>query len=96
MNTFQQPITTAGRRLMPAADFKNALGGISEMSRWRREKARIGPMPVKMNGRNYYFQDEVEAYLDQLAASRPSNGAAGGDEAERTAATCTNEGTTGD
>jgi hypothetical protein len=27
-------------------------------------------MPVRRGGRNFYFADEVEAYLDQLADSR--------------------------
>jgi hypothetical protein len=40
------------------------------MTRWRHEKAGIGPMPVRLGGRNFYFQDEVEAYLDELAAGR--------------------------
>jgi predicted DNA-binding transcriptional regulator AlpA len=75
MNPFQHPTATAtatgGRRLMPSSEYKRVLGGISEMSRWRHEKANVGPKPVKLNGRNFYFEDEVQAYLDELAASRP-------------------------
>lgn len=70
MNPIQHPIATAGRRLMPSSEYKRVLGGISEMSRWRHEKANIGPKPVKLNGRNFYFEDEVQAYLDHLAANR--------------------------
>ena len=68
MNSHQH--TTAGRRLIPSSAFKARLGGISEMSRWRYEKARIGPAPIKLNGRNFYVEDEVDAYLNQLATSR--------------------------
>jgi hypothetical protein len=55
---------------MPSSEYKCIVGNISEMTRWRHEKAGIGPTPVRRGGRNFYFQDEVEAYLDQLAASR--------------------------
>lgn len=47
------------------------MGGMSEMTRWRHEKAGIGPAPIKLNGRNLYFEDEVGNYLEELAASRP-------------------------
>ena len=72
MNSPQHPTAspTAGRRLMPSNEFKRVLGGMSEMTRWRHEKARIGPIPIKVGGRNFYFQDEVLAYLDHLAATR--------------------------
>lgn len=68
MTTPQHPL--AGRRLMPSSEYKRVVGDISEMTRWRHEKAGIGPMPVRRGGRNFYFADEVEAYLDQLANSR--------------------------
>lgn len=70
---------------------------MSETSRWREEKAGIGPKPVKVNGRNFYFEDEADAYLDQLAVGRHDNGGAvAGDQAEHVTATYTNEGATGD
>ena len=68
MNSFQHP--TANRRLIPSSEYKRIVGDISEMTRWRHEKAGIGPMPVRRGGRNFYFADEVETYLDHLAASR--------------------------
>jgi hypothetical protein len=81
MNFQQHSTATAGRRLMPAGEFKRVMGGISEMTRWRHEKAGIGPAPVKRNGRNYYFQDEVLAYLEALAASRRKPSDATSDDA---------------
>lgn len=70
MNSQQRSTATTARRLMPASEYKRVVGDISEMTRWRQEKAGIGPMPVRRGGRNFYFHDEVETYLDQLAASR--------------------------
>jgi hypothetical protein len=40
------------------------------MTRWRHEKAGIGPAPIKLGGRNFYFEDEVLTFLDHLAATR--------------------------
>lgn len=74
MNTPQHLTVTAGRRLMPAGEFKRVMGGMSEMTRWRHQRACIGPAPVKLNGRNFYFEDEVGAYLEELAASRQGPG----------------------
>ncbi|MFW6028570.1 MAG: helix-turn-helix transcriptional regulator [bacterium] len=74
MNSFHQSTSTAGRRLIASAEHRRRMGGISEMTRWRHEKARIGPEPIKLNGRNYYFEDETEAYLEELAASRHRDG----------------------
>lgn len=97
MNSQQHPTATAivGRRLISSAEFRALVGGISEMSRWRREKAGVGPQPVKVGRRNYYLLSEVSAYLDQLASSRTehgdeANGGGGADAAsERIAATDT-------
>jgi len=103
MTVTSNPTATAGRRLIPSSEYKRVMGDISEMTRWRNEKAGIGPMPVRRGGRNFYIENEVLAYLDELAASRHANGydAAGEGEteeclAERIAATCMTEGAKGD
>lgn len=59
-----------GRRLMTTRDYKRVMGNPSEMKLWRDEKNRVGPIPVRQNGRRYWFEDEVQAYLDDLAATR--------------------------
>jgi len=75
VNTFQHPTATAGRRLIPSAEYKARRGGISEMTRWREEQSGTGPKPVKLGGRNFYFEDEVDAYFSALATARSQNGA---------------------
>src|SRR5262245_20097597 len=60
--------SASGRRLMASSEYKHRSGNISEMTRWRREKAGIEPKSVLVNGRRYYFEDEVLQYLDHLAA----------------------------
>lgn len=92
-----QPPALGGRRLMPAREYKRVMGDPSEMKLWRDEQRGVGPMPVRQNGRRYWFADEVFAYLDRLAATRRERGEGTSDEAEtgHVAATCTTEGAKG-
>jgi hypothetical protein len=38
------------------------------------KKPGSAPKPIKRNGRNYFFEDETDAYLEELAASRHRDG----------------------
>jgi hypothetical protein len=60
----------AGRRLMTTRDYKRVMGNPSEMKLWRDEQRGVGPKPVRQNGRRFWFEDEVTAYLEKLAAGR--------------------------
>jgi len=60
----------AGRRLMTTREFRQVMGNPSQMKLWRDEQRGVGPKPVRQNGRRYWFADEVDAYLDHLAATR--------------------------
>jgi len=68
------PRLTAGRRLMSAREYKHRRGNPSEMTLWRDEKRGSAPKPIRINGRRYWFEDEVFDYLEQLAAQREVQG----------------------
>jgi hypothetical protein len=55
---------------MTTREYKRVMGNPSEMKLWRDEQHCVGPMPIRQNGRRYWFADEVFAYLDHLAATR--------------------------
>jgi hypothetical protein len=69
-NQQHQAPALAGRRLITTREYKRRMGDPSEMKLWRDERRGIGPKPVRQNGRRYWFEDEVDAYLDELAATR--------------------------
>lgn len=45
---------------------RERLGGVSEMTLWRwlRAEALKFPQPVRINGRRYFLEAEVAAWLD--------------------------------
>lgn len=51
-------------RLLPARAVRERFGGVSSMTLWRWVQAEILPAPVKINGRNYW----TEADVDRVAA----------------------------
>jgi predicted DNA-binding transcriptional regulator AlpA len=56
-------------KLIPRKVAKQRLGGVSDMTIWRLEQDRDAgfPLPVVINGRCYYEENEFSAWL----ASRP-------------------------
>jgi prophage regulatory protein len=47
-----------------------ALIPASDMTIWRWQRANLFPPPISINGRNYWRQDEIEAWLRDQTASR--------------------------
>jgi prophage regulatory protein len=47
-----------------------ALIPASDMTIWRWQRANLFPLPISINGRNYWRLDEIEAWLRDRAASR--------------------------
>jgi predicted DNA-binding transcriptional regulator AlpA len=59
--------------LIKSATLRARLGGISEMTLWRRMRDPVNPLPqpIKINGGSVRFwrADEIEAWLTSLDAS---------------------------
>lgn len=51
--------------LIPRKIVKQRLGGVSDMTIWRWEQDRTSrfPLPVMVNGRAYYHEEEVAAWV---------------------------------
>ena len=47
-----------------------ALIPASDMTIWRWQRANLFPVPISINGRNYWRLDEIEAWLRDRAANR--------------------------
>jgi predicted DNA-binding transcriptional regulator AlpA len=56
-------------KLLPRRVVKHRLGDVSDMTIWRLEKDHASgfPVPIMINGRAYYVENEFSAWL----ASRP-------------------------
>jgi predicted DNA-binding transcriptional regulator AlpA len=52
-------------RLIPRKIVKQRLGDVSDMTIWRLEQDRESgfPLPVVINGRCYYYEDEFSSWL---------------------------------
>jgi predicted DNA-binding transcriptional regulator AlpA len=47
-----------------------ALIPASDMTIWRWQRANLFPLPININGRNYWRLDEIETWLRDRAVSR--------------------------
>ncbi|WP_373503767.1 helix-turn-helix transcriptional regulator [Aestuariivirga sp.] len=64
------PNASAGksRKLIPKADALKRFGNPSQMWAWRHKD--LLPVPVKISGRDFYPEDELDACIEKLIASR--------------------------
>ncbi len=59
------------KRLIPKAEVKERLGGISDATLWRMEKRNELPRSVKISaGRVAWIESEIDALIDARAAAR--------------------------
>jgi predicted DNA-binding transcriptional regulator AlpA len=60
-------------RLLTAAQVKARFGNISDMSlwRWSRNPALGFPVPVIINGRKFYREDEIQAWKKSRPRKQP-------------------------
>lgn len=56
------------KRLIPKADALRRFGNPSAMWAWRHRD--LLPPPVKISGRDFYPEDELDACIEKLIASR--------------------------
>ncbi len=50
-------------KLIPVSETRRRMGGVSAMTDWRwRHEDRLLPLPIKINGRNF----DIEAEIDQI------------------------------
>jgi len=76
-----QPQSTSGDRLLTHAAVRDRLGGVSGMHIWRllnNESYRHldFPQPLRINGRMYWRESELDAWLERQFASRSAAEAA--------------------
>lgn len=59
--------------LVPRKTVKQRLGGVSDMTIWRWEQDRASgfPLPLMMNGRAYYHEHEVAAWISSRPRKAP-------------------------
>lgn len=57
-------------RLLPANEMKTRVGGVSDMTIWRwLRKPDLGfPRPININGRNYWPEAELTAFIESRRA----------------------------
>ncbi len=61
-----------GRTLLSAEVLRERLGGISRVTEWRRRRGDLEfPVPIPLNGRFYYYEDEVDRYVRAQLARKP-------------------------
>lgn len=64
-------------RLMSTSEVRKYLGGISDMTLWRRVQDGTIPAPIKIHKRSYWRKSDIEAAIDtavadaQVAAGKP-------------------------
>jgi predicted DNA-binding transcriptional regulator AlpA len=62
---------SAKRKLLRASTVKaERYDGVSSMWLWRRRQDPRFPRPVKIGNRNFFFEDELDAYDAAVAAER--------------------------
>ena len=68
-----QESLSAGRRFIPATQVKRRYG-VTEMTvfRWIRDPRMGFPQPIKIRGRNYFDEAELENYDERHLAARRS------------------------
>jgi prophage regulatory protein len=76
----------SGRKLVSRDDLQARGIKFSRVHLHRLERAGLFPQHVKYGAGNFiaWFEDEVDAYLDALAAARPKRAALTTDNAEAT------------
>lgn len=59
--------TPPSDRLLPAHEMKTRVGGVSDMTiwRWLRKPGLDFPRPVNINGRNYWPEAELAAFIER-------------------------------
>ncbi len=65
-------------KLLTTAQAREKLGGISAQTLWRRRQAvapkPIFPKPICINGRNYFWDDELDDWVEAASeADSPTN-----------------------
>lgn len=59
-----------GGRLVPAPQVFKHRYGVSQMAgwRWMNDPSLGFPVPVKIRNRNYFYEDELNAFDERMAA----------------------------
>ncbi|MGE3652286.1 MAG: helix-turn-helix transcriptional regulator [Reyranellaceae bacterium] len=57
-------------RLLSSREVRERLGGMSAMTEWRWRRDGDLPEPVKIRGRNYYDEAQVDQLVDRLLSAR--------------------------
>jgi predicted DNA-binding transcriptional regulator AlpA len=58
-------------KLITAVTVRDAMGGVSDMTLWRwlHEPALKFPQPIKIQGRRYWRENEIAAWLQRHEAA---------------------------